>query len=92
MVRLPALAGVTMIAAVSEDVDLEDQGTPSEVSLRGSIANRMCSSRPGLIGISPVYRGVMGIDATWKQGYPKALTMTEEVVRKVDERWERIWK
>ncbi len=30
-----------------------------------------------LIGISPVYKGVMGIDATWKPGYPKPLAMTE---------------
>jgi 4-hydroxy-3-polyprenylbenzoate decarboxylase len=40
-----------------------------------------------LIGISPVYRGIMGIDATWKEGYPNPLVMTEEVVKRVDERW-----
>jgi hypothetical protein len=34
----------------------------------------------------------MGIDATWKRGYPAALTMTDEIVRRVDERWESYWK
>jgi len=45
-----------------------------------------------LAGISPIYRGVMGIDATWKPGYPEPLVMTDELVRRVDEKWERIWK
>ena len=45
-----------------------------------------------LAGISPIYRGVMGIDATWKPGYPEPLVMTDEIVRRVDEKWERIWK
>jgi len=34
----------------------------------------------------------MGIDATWKQGYPEPLAMTEEVRRRVDERWESYWR
>jgi hypothetical protein len=32
----------------------------------------------------------MGVDATWKPGYPKVLTMTDEVVKRVDEKWGRI--
>ena len=29
----------------------------------------------------------MGIDATWKRGYPAPLDMPDELVRRVDERW-----
>ena len=29
----------------------------------------------------------MGIDATWKQGYPEPLVMPDDVVKRVDERW-----
>jgi 4-hydroxy-3-polyprenylbenzoate decarboxylase len=45
-----------------------------------------------MIGISPVYSGVMGIDATWKKGYPAPLTMEPSAMRRVDERWESFWK
>jgi 4-hydroxy-3-polyprenylbenzoate decarboxylase len=44
-----------------------------------------------LVGAAPVYKGVMGIDATWKEGYPKALTMPDEVQKKVDRRWNEYW-
>ena len=43
-------------------------------------------------GIEPVYHGIMGIDATWKESYPKPLVMDQEVVRKVDSQWSRYWK
>ena len=36
------------------------------------------------VGITPVYSGVMGIDATWKPGYQKPLEMDPEIVRLVD--------
>ena len=45
-----------------------------------------------LIGACPVYKGVMGIDATWKPGYPKPLEMKAEVSRKVEERWDVYWR
>jgi 4-hydroxy-3-polyprenylbenzoate decarboxylase len=35
----------------------------------------------------PVYNGPLFIDATWKNGYPAPLTMTDAIVRKVDSRW-----
>ena len=43
-------------------------------------------------GLAPVYSGVMGIDATWKQGYQKPLVMDPEIVKKVDSKWSRYWK
>ena len=86
LVRHPALAGVAMIAAVSEDVDLDDRENYIwGVFTRFDCERDILFTHQELIGISPVYKGVMGIDATWKPGYPKALTMTDEVVKKVDE-------
>jgi 4-hydroxy-3-polyprenylbenzoate decarboxylase len=49
-------------------------------------------SEQKMIGISPVYAGAMGIDATWKPGYPKALAMTDAVRATVDERWGQYWR
>ena len=34
----------------------------------------------------------MGIEATWKDGYPKPLEMNEEIIRKVDNNWDLYWK
>jgi 4-hydroxy-3-polyprenylbenzoate decarboxylase len=34
-----------------------------------------------------VYRGRLGIDASWKTGYPAPLEMAPEVVQLVDRRW-----
>ncbi|HSQ75983.1 MAG TPA: UbiD family decarboxylase [Bacteroidota bacterium] len=93
LVLHPALTGVAMIAAVSEDVDIQDRENYIwGVFTRFDCERDITFTRQGLIGISPVYSGVMGIDATWKPGYPKALTMTEDVRRRVDERWERMWR
>jgi len=39
------------------------------------------------VGARPVYRGVAGIDATWKEGYPAPLVMDESIVKLVDKRW-----
>lgn len=92
LVLHPALAGVTMIAAVSEDVDLDDRENYIwGVFTRFDCERDILFSHQELIGISPVYKGVMGVDATWKPGYPAALTMTEEIVRRVDGKWGRIW-
>ena len=59
---------------VSDDVDLHDR---ENRHLGGLHAVRLRAGRPlpgaTLIGISPVYGGAMGIDATWKQGYPEPL-------------------
>jgi 4-hydroxybenzoate decarboxylase subunit C len=93
LVRNPGLSGITMIAAVSEDVDLHDR----EKYIWGVFTRFDCErdivfSEQQLLGISPVYKGVMGIDATWKPGYPKPLRMTDEVVKRVDDRWESYWK
>jgi hypothetical protein len=34
----------------------------------------------------------VGIDATWKEGYPKPLVMDESIVKLVDGRWGEYWR
>jgi len=93
LVRHTELTGVKIIAAVSEDVDLRDR----ESYIWGIFTRFDCErdivfTEQKLVGICPVYKGIMGIDATWKPGYPKPLTMNEGVKKKVEERWEEYWK
>jgi 4-hydroxybenzoate decarboxylase subunit C len=87
------LHDVAIVAAVSEDVDIQDR----EKYIWGIFTRFDCErdllfSEQKLIGISPVYKGVMGIDATWKKGYPDVLEMSEDIRRRVDERWSAYWK
>jgi len=93
LVRVPGLENVALVAAVSEDVDIRER----ERYIWGVFTRFDCErdivfTDQSLMGISPIYGGVMGIDATWKRGYPKALTMTQEIRSKVDERWSEYWK
>lgn len=92
LVALPECAPLRIAAAVSEDVDIHDK----ESYIWGIFTRFDCErdvlfTESSLRGISPVYRGVMGIDATWKPGYPRPLEMPDEVRRRVDEKWGRIW-
>ena len=43
-------------------------------------------------GATPIYEGTVGIDATWKGGYEKTLTMDDKIVHKVEEKWDQYWK
>lgn len=87
------LAGIKIIAAVSPDVDLED-----DVSLLWGIFTRfdpardIIFSRMSLRGALPVYEGTMGIDATFKKGYPAPLEMSEEIRERVSRRWDEYWQ
>jgi len=64
--------------------------------MRMKMSTRTCSGESVLeqtfVGARPVYRGVIGIDATWKSGYPKPLETDDAIVRKVDRRWAEYWK
>lgn len=90
LVREPALAGYRLVAAVSPDVPLDDP----ELLLWGIFTRFDCArdlvpakSVFAAGGAWPVFEGPIGIDATWKQGYPKPLVMDPSVVAKVDRRW-----
>jgi len=93
LIRRPELASLKIIAAVSEDVVLSSQ----ESAIWGVFTRFDCErdvvfTEQSLIGASPVYRGVMGIDATWKEGYPQPLAMSEEIIKKVDRKWQSYWR
>src|SRR5262245_10963675 len=90
---IAACPTVRFVVAVSTDVDLEDDET-----LQWGICTRFAQPRDVLIGQQtfvgrrPIYAGTVGIDATWKKGYPLALEMDESVVKLVDRRWADYWK
>ena len=87
------LVGPKIIAAVSPDVDIRNQEqTIWGIFTRFDAERDIMFAEEKLIGISPLFKGKMGIDATWKKGYPAPLVMSEEIVKKVDERWDSYWK
>jgi 4-hydroxy-3-polyprenylbenzoate decarboxylase len=86
----PSVQGYRLVIAVSDDVDLDD----AELLLWGIFTRFDCardlvpakaSFTAG--GAWPLFEGPLGIDATWKKGYPAPLTMDPAVVKKVDARW-----
>lgn len=93
LVKQKELQTVKIIAVVSDDVDIQNQ----ESYIWGIFTRFDCErdvrfSEESLIGISPIYKGVMGIDATWKKGYPAPLEMDTAIVRRVNKRWDSYWK
>ncbi|HKA35678.1 MAG TPA: UbiD family decarboxylase [Thermoanaerobaculia bacterium] len=82
------LGRARFLAAVSEDVDLEDEeSTIWGIFSRFDPARDMLFSGQEFLGARPIYRGRLAIDATWKDGYPLPLKMSEEIVQLVDRRW-----
>lgn len=93
LAALPPESAPPLAAAVSDDVDLDDL----EVLLWGLFtrfdpARDIRFGRVELNGAWPVYRGRLVVDATWKTGYPQAVQMDPDTVRKVDQRWNDYWK
>jgi 4-hydroxy-3-polyprenylbenzoate decarboxylase len=93
LLQVPSLREIPLIAMVSEDVNIRER----ESAIWGVFTRFDCErdvlfAQQKLIGATPVYSGTMGIDATWKKGYPEPLRMTEEVRRKVDARWNQYWQ
>ena len=88
LLQEPALRDIPLIVVVSQDVDLRD-----DVSwlwgcfTRFDPASDVIFRESKLRGAVPVHRGPMGIDATWKAGYPKPLEMPPEIEKRVSERW-----
>jgi 4-hydroxybenzoate decarboxylase subunit C len=77
------------VTAVSEDVDLADQtSTIWGIFTRFDPARDMIFQKQEFIGARPVYSGRIGIDATWKEGYPPPVTMPEDTIRLVERRWD----
>lgn len=92
LVTQKELSCYKIIAAVSEDVDVFNQEkTIWGIFTRFDAERDIVFSEQKLIGISPIYNGIMGIDATWKQGYPEPLRMDENIIKRVDEKWARLF-
>jgi 4-hydroxy-3-polyprenylbenzoate decarboxylase len=88
MLALPGLDDISIVAAVSPDVPLNDP----TLLLWGLFTRFDCArdtffQEAVIKNGHPVYNGPLFIDATWKNGYPAPLTMTDAIVRKVDSRW-----
>lgn len=88
LLRAGVPAGVKIVAAVSRDVDMDDRESLLwGIFTRFDPARDVVFARAELRGIWPVYHGPMGIDATFKEGYPDPLEMPEEVKLRVSQRW-----
>jgi 4-hydroxy-3-polyprenylbenzoate decarboxylase len=91
LVRAPLQ--VRFIVAVSPDVRLDDdENLQWGIFTRFDPARDMFFTEQVFVGARPVYRGIVGIDATWKQGYPLPLQMDESIVKLVDRRWSEYWR
>ncbi len=93
LVQSTELEGLRIVAAVSDDVQIHDD----ENAMWGMFTRFDCErdvvfTEQRLMGISPIYQGIMGIDATWKNGYPEPLRMPDDIRRRVEERWDSYWK
>ncbi|MEK6766487.1 MAG: menaquinone biosynthesis decarboxylase [Planctomycetota bacterium] len=93
LIKSDELVGPKIIAAVSPDVDIHNQEqTIWGIFTRFDAERDIMFTEEKLVGISPLFKGKMGIDATWKNGYPAPLVMSEEIIKKVDERWDSYWR
>lgn len=88
LVRHEALGSIKFVVAVSDDVDLHDtENLVWGIFTRFDPARDMIVGSMEFLGARPVYRGRVGMDATWKEGYPLPVTMPDEVIKLVDRRW-----
>ena len=88
LLKWEGLGPVRFIAAVSEDVKLDDRTDLIwGIFTRFDPARDMMFGEQRFVGAKPVYGGRIGIDATWKPGYPPVVEMPVETVKLVDGRW-----
>jgi 3-polyprenyl-4-hydroxybenzoate decarboxylase len=88
LVRDPDLEGVKIIAVVSPDVDLDDRvSTLWGIFTRFDCARDVEFTETTLVGSVARPSGRLGIDATFKAGYPEPLDMPQELREKVNVRW-----
>ncbi len=92
LVKTPTLSAITLIAAVSEDVNLHDrENLLLGIFSRFDPARDVVFTESNLRGAWPVSRGRMGIDATFKSGYPDPIDMDPTIVERVNQRWQQYW-
>lgn len=82
------LGPIRLVAAVSPDVDLDDRDLLLwGIFTRFDCARDVLFSRVEHRGAWSTCYGVLGIDATFKPGYPERLTMPDEIVDRVNRKW-----
>ncbi|HJO30638.1 MAG TPA: menaquinone biosynthesis decarboxylase [Acidobacteriota bacterium] len=87
LVQAP-LGSVKMVATVSPDVPLDNRDLLLwGIFTRFDCARDIVFTEVQRRGAWTTCHGVMGIDATFKPGYPKPLDMDPDIVEKVDRRW-----
>jgi 4-hydroxy-3-polyprenylbenzoate decarboxylase len=90
---IPGYEDVRIIVAQSRDIDLYD-----DTELIWGIFTRfdpyldVFFERTELRGSAVIYDGRMGIDATFKEWYPEVIEMSEDIKKRVTERWREYWK
>jgi 4-hydroxybenzoate decarboxylase subunit C len=88
LVQRPEYAGVRLIVAVSEDVPLDDDMMLLwGIFTRFDCARDLVPARTEVRGAWLTARGPLGIDATWKPGYPDPVASPPEIVERVDGWW-----
>jgi 4-hydroxy-3-polyprenylbenzoate decarboxylase len=88
LVQRPEYAAVRMIVSVSEDVPLDDDAMLLwGIFTRFDCARDLVPARVEVRGAWLTARGPLGIDATWKPGYPDPVASPPEIVAKVDGWW-----
>ncbi len=89
----PKFKGIKLAIAVSNDIDINNTVELIwGIFTRFDCAKDVFFTRVDVKGICPEYGGVMGIDATWKNNYPKPLEMDPKVIAEVDSKWHLYWK
>ncbi len=90
LVCRPEYAGLKLIVAVSEDVPLEnDELLLWGIFTRFDCARDIVPARIETRGAWVSVGGPLGIDATWKDGYPEPVASLPEVIARVSEWWGR---
>ncbi len=88
LLQRPEYATVKLIATVSEDVPLDDDDLLLwGVFTRFDCARDVVPARTETRGAWTVCRGPLGIDATFKSGYPDPVENLPEVIQRVDGWW-----
>ena len=88
LVKAPTLSSVKLIAVVSPDVDLDDRESLLwGIFTRFDPARDVVFTSAALNDTWPVYRGCLGIDATFKPGYPEPMVMDPQMRKRVDAKW-----
>ncbi len=88
LVRRPEYARCKMVAAVSEDVPLDDDAMLLwGVFTRFDCARDVVPASVETRGAWLTCRGPLGLDATWKVGYPEPVASLPGVIEKVDGWW-----